>query len=72
VASRSSIRRRAASSSSPTDTNERHERRNGAHSRARQEADLDRHGPAMSAWFEDFLDTLFDARAESKSEQAAE
>jgi hypothetical protein len=37
----------------------------------RQEAGLDRYGPAMSAWFEGFLDTLFDARAESKSEQAA-
>ena len=44
----------------------------GAHSRARQEADLDRYGPAMSAWLEDFLDRLFGAGAETSSEQAAE
>jgi GMP synthase (glutamine-hydrolysing) len=48
----------------------------GAHSRARQEADFDRYGPAMNAWFGGFLDDLFGAaagaRAESRSEQAAE
>jgi hypothetical protein len=38
----------------------------------RQEADLDRYGPAMSAWFEGFLDTLFGTRAGFKSKQAAE
>ncbi len=36
------------------------------------ETAFDRHGSAKSAWFEGFLDTLFDARAEFKSKQAAE
>jgi hypothetical protein len=33
----------------------------GAHSRARQEADLRRYGAPMAAWFEGFLDRLFGA-----------
>jgi len=41
AASKSSIRRRAASSRLPTDTNKRHDRRNRAHSRARQDSDLE-------------------------------
>jgi len=44
----------------------------GAQPRAQQETALRRHGPAMSAWFEDFLDGLFGARQDSDSEQAAE
>jgi GMP synthase (glutamine-hydrolysing) len=48
----------------------------GAQSRAQQEAAFRRHGPAMSAWFEGFLDGLFGAptgaRQDSGSQQAAE
>ena len=48
----------------------------GAQSRVRQEAVFRRHGPAMSAWFEGFLDGLFRAPAEVRQdsglEQAAE
>jgi GMP synthase (glutamine-hydrolysing) len=44
----------------------------GAQSRAQQEAAFDRHGPAMSAWFEGFLDGLFGAVQVSDLEQAAE
>ena len=48
----------------------------GAQSRAQQEDTFVRHGPAMSAWFEGFLDGLFGApagvRAGPGSEQAAE
>jgi GMP synthase (glutamine-hydrolysing) len=49
----------------------------GAQSRVQQEAALHRHGPAMSAWFEGFLDGLFKptvvaAGTDSNLEQAAE
>jgi GMP synthase (glutamine-hydrolysing) len=49
----------------------------GAQSRDRQEDAFRRHGPAMSAWFEGFLDGLFEsaavaARKDASLEQAAE
>ncbi len=44
----------------------------GAQSRAQQEAAFGRHSPAMSAWFEGFLDNLFAARQDSDLEQAAQ
>jgi GMP synthase (glutamine-hydrolysing) len=40
----------------------------GAQSRAQQEAALQRHGPAMSAWFEGFLDGLFRAPAGARED----
>ncbi len=40
----------------------------GAQSRVQQEAAFDRHGPAMSAWFEGFLDGLFGAALEQAAE----